>query len=50
MDVGAKIMAGRGWSLLVGAKLWLVVGGGGGKIMAGRGWSWIVARFSNARS
>lgn len=31
---GSEIMAGRGWSGVVMAKLWLVVGD--------RGWSWIV--------
>ena len=56
-------MAGRGWSWVVTAKLWLIVAGhgrwrqnygwslvvvlGGGKIMAGRGWSWMIAQFSN---
>ena len=34
---GVEIMAGCGWSKVVGVKLWLVVGGGG-KIVAGRGW------------
>ena len=32
MGSGGKIMAGRGWLSVVGAKLWLVMGG--------RGWSY----------
>ena len=39
---GGEIMAGCGWSWLVGMELWLVVGGDD-KIMTGRGWSWVVA-------
>ena len=35
-------MAGCGWSWVVVAKFWLIVGCGS-KIMAGRGWSWAVA-------
>ena len=56
-----EIMAGCGWSWVVGVKLWLVVGGGI-KIMAGcgellpdrgwwrqnYGWSSVVTQFSNA--
>ena len=45
MGDGGEIKAVRGWwqqnyglSWVVGAKLWLIVGGGD-KIMAGRGWS-----------
>ena len=36
-----EIMAGRGWSWMVAAKLWLVVGGGGKlwMVVGGRGWS-----------
>ena len=48
MDGGSDIMAGCGWSWMVGMKLMLVVGDGG-KIMAGHGWwqqnytwSWVV--------
>ena len=37
MGGGGKIMAGCGWSWVVGMKLWMVIGGGS-KIMAGRGW------------
>ena len=65
MDSGGEVMAGCGWSDVVGLKLWLAVGGGD-EIIAGRGclwvvaailwlvvggceWSWVVARFSNAR-
>ena len=47
MGCSGQIMAGRGWSWVVVAKLWLVVGGDG-KISTGQGWSWMVARFSNA--
>ena len=35
-------MAGRGWSWVLGMKLWLVVGVED-EIMAGRGWSWVMA-------
>ena len=65
MDSGGEVMAGCGWSGVVGVKLWLAVGGGD-EIIAGRGclwvvaailwlvvggceWSWVAARFSNAR-
>ena len=41
MNGGDEIMAGRGWSWLVAAKLPLVMGG--------RGWSWLVIRFSDAQ-
>ena len=42
-----KVMAGCGWSRVVGVKLWLVLGDGdkimtGCKIMADSKWSWVV--------
>ena len=42
MGSAGEIMTGRGWSWILAAKLWLVVGWswvGGGKIMSGREWS-----------
>ena len=58
VDGGSEIMAGCGWSWVIGVKLWLVFGGGGkimaeavklwlivgdgGELMPGRGCSWVV--------
>ena len=42
VDSGGEVMAGCGWSCVVGVKLWLAMGGGD-EIIAGRGWLCVVA-------
>lgn len=44
MGGDSKIMAGLGWSWVVAAKLWLVVGGCGWfwMVAGGCGWLWMV--------